>query len=53
MSTHNICFHEETQSTLVILKFKALSEILRGISILIYKICRIKEKINPSTTLNK
>ena len=41
------------QSTLVISKSKGLSEILWDIHISTYQNCRIKEKINWTTTFNK
>ena len=41
------------QSTLVISKSKGLSELLRDIHTATYQNCRIKEKINRTTTFNK
>ena len=41
------------QSTLVISNSKGPSEILRDIRTSTYQICRIEEKIIPTTTFNK
>ena len=41
------------QSTLIISNSKGLSEILRDICTSTYRICRIEEKLIPTTTFNK
>ena len=46
-------YHFLLQSTIVILKSKGLSEILRDIRTSTYQICRIEEKINRPTTFHK
>ena len=58
MRTHNMLFHGQTtklsiQSSLVISNSKGLSKILWDIRTSTYQICRLEEKINRTTALNK